>query len=687
MPNTKHLNLLWTLCLSLFSYVIAFSQTDILINPQTDGGFELGNRSFAANGWTVTANNATQVNQWITGNGATAGFTGGACAYITNQPNTTVKPHSFTPGQGSTVHFYRDVRFTAGKTFVQLTFNSVNLIFDAPLQVRIVHKDSALTKGVLLSGTYTNQSSTYQSFSTTINSAILGNCNRDTTLRLVFSWSDSTRMFGTLPPAVDNISLTASPNSPILSGLDSIFTIDNTRPTNGTNFNNFRDAVIALNTNISASCNIAKSLIFNVLAGQKFTQEIPNIIASGRSNATIIFRKSGTGVNPVIKPIASNTSLAEACVIIQGGDYITFDGIDIDGRKDSINPKQFETGFTLHRGAQYNTIKNCTITMTLQRSSSGGLASGILQSNSSDLSSVSNSYNRYLNINFKDCPRGLWFWATNNNPNPDSDIEIGSTDPQTYTSFEVAEGSEAESKAVEAYQVRNLTIHHIRSNAPIFCSSLTGQNKIHNNKIVVPSGNLCLSIYSFNTSAVFDIYNNFLSMPRTTYGYRAFEGKAGPVDIGSLQTGMDVNFFNNSVFIDATIAKNPVNQTSCINIQNAGKTRLLNNIFVNNTLENAQQPNQYCISASNVSLITSNYNVYWRKTPNTKIALYDFNTPLANLSDWRNAFGSNRQELNSIETDPLFYSQTDLHTYGSGLDARELPPSVMSPLILIMKPA
>ncbi len=76
---------------------------------------------------------------------------------------------------------------------------------------------------------------------------------------------------------------------------------------------------------------------FNVAAGhtETFTSDSSGkISATGTVSNPIVFQKSGVGANPKITA-GVGTGTRDGIIILRGGDYITFDGIDV-----SENPAQ-----------------------------------------------------------------------------------------------------------------------------------------------------------------------------------------------------------------------------------------------------------------------------------------------------------------------------------------------------------
>lgn len=208
--------------LSLFIITVfsmqAWAQTTI-IDPTTAGAFEGAN--FTADGWTV-ANNAT-TNQWVQSTGATAGFTGTQCAYITNNAAGTPPPHAYTNSASRVSALYRDVSVPAGETTILLSFRWINLgetSFDR-LQVWAVPTSFTppnVTTGITSTGTApTGRVALGTGATGYVNSATWGTANitipaayAGTSFRLVFQWRNDGSGGSNPPIAVDDVSLISS---------------------------------------------------------------------------------------------------------------------------------------------------------------------------------------------------------------------------------------------------------------------------------------------------------------------------------------------------------------------------------------------------------------------------------------------------------------------------------------------
>ncbi len=126
---------------------------------------------------------------------------------------------------------------------------------------------------------------------------------------------------------------------------------------------------------------------FNVAAGEIFTENPPAIITSGTSTKPILFQSSDSLLtNPVLKATGGTNTFG---IKISGGDYFTFDRIDITNVGVATN---LTYGFWLDglnsNGALYNTIKNCHITLSKTNTSSCSIYSN----------GISNGTNNNLNL-------------------------------------------------------------------------------------------------------------------------------------------------------------------------------------------------------------------------------------------------------------------------------------------------
>lgn len=219
MSSSERSNKLSVLLLHFFLLVTAVSAAQTtLISPTGDGGFENGT-TFPANNWTVTSGTATQ-NQWVCNTGATAGFSGTRCAYITNN-NVGTPVHSYTLSAARVTHLYRNVTVPAAETNLNLAFNWIGLgegvaydkmkIWLVPTAFTPVYGTAIIASGTAPSGNVAVGLANYNmQASWTSASIILPASYAGTTFKLVFEWSNDGSLGSQPPSGIDNISLTSS---------------------------------------------------------------------------------------------------------------------------------------------------------------------------------------------------------------------------------------------------------------------------------------------------------------------------------------------------------------------------------------------------------------------------------------------------------------------------------------------
>lgn len=470
--------LVWALPAAL-SVSMAQAQT-ILLNPADSGGFESGTGSLSDNGWTGVGNASNDT--WYTGNpGITNSYNpplvGTRHAYI----GATAGTWGYGAGSGNfAAHMYKDITVPAGQTQVILSFkyqikggtNNKLFVYVCPNNaVPVLSQPSgnggAVTNDgwgagtgvplLLFASATPNTSTGPLTYSMAIPTSFLNNCNNSRTFRIVFtSWRNNAGSATNNPSgAVDDIKITSQvPVSPA----PSTFTINNTLPTSGTNFNNFTDAINWLNA--VSTCGLSNPITFNVSAGQTFNENTPYITASGTASNQIVFQKSGAGANPVIRPTGefganmpttSNPGQHDYGICLHGADYVTFDGIDITSNNfapaTAATSVAVEYGYLIRsasngNGANNNTIKNTTIildrTAWLFNGSAPG-SRGIVQSaNGTAGGAVSatnqngtNSNNSYYNFTIGNVNQGMLIYGAFQTL-PDQNTKIGTLAPGTF---------------------------------------------------------------------------------------------------------------------------------------------------------------------------------------------------------------------------------------------------------------
>jgi hypothetical protein len=199
-----------------------------------------------------------------------------------------------------------------------------------------------------------------------------------------------------------------------LSAMSGVYTIDNTLPTAGTNFNNFTDAVAMLNP-----AGLTGPVVFNVISGQtwslacapspdNFGIKITNKTTTATN--TVTFQKSGTAANPTLF-ITGTSSTGDAGIWLYEADYITFDGINIVCAGTS-SADYVEFGLHLNGsaadGCSYNTFKNGLIDLSRTNTATRGIR---LLSSSATSAAGTNNYNKFYNNTIQDAHQGYYMLA------------------------------------------------------------------------------------------------------------------------------------------------------------------------------------------------------------------------------------------------------------------------------------
>lgn len=135
---------------------------------------------------------------------------------------------------------------------------------------------------------------------------------------------------------------------------------------------------------------VAGPVTINVAAG--YTETAPvgglklNTVPGASAANYVIFQKSGVGANPLVSAYSGGTATPTSMIqdgiwMFIGADFITIDAIDLVD-PNTTNPSTMEYGYGLYKasvtnGCQYNTIKNCVITLRSTNTAAGaGTAAG-----------------------------------------------------------------------------------------------------------------------------------------------------------------------------------------------------------------------------------------------------------------------------------------------------------------------
>lgn len=691
----------------------------VLINPALGGGFEMGT-GFTANGWTVV--NGSASNQWYTGT-VPSGFTNNS-AYISSDAGVT---NDYT-NTSSVVHFYQDITFPAGETSIGLSFDwhalgesgfyDAIIVSLAPTSYTPTVGTSSLGTSNLGSptvelGRFWNNSAT-QTANLAVPASVVGNCSAPATWRLIFTWKNDGSGGSNPSAAIDNISLASSVST--ITSAGGIFTIDNTQPLSASNFPNFTSAIAALN-GATACGPLASPVTFNVAAGQTFNELPPVITATGSASTQITFQKNGAGANPVIISTGTSSS-SDGSLIVSGGDYFIFDGIDINNSASAA----MEYGYILRNasatdGAKNNTIKNTSI--QLNRTNSSSYASGIAISASSSYgggttpssATGSNDNNQLINISINGAAAyGISVYGSSSYPDNGNSIssETGIRNTITNvgpTSSTYISAAGINTNAQSGMTITNTDVSAITSNQAaaygIVMKNAFGNCTINTNSVynVSNQGSTSTSSVAYGINAqnnttgtnniqivnnmVGNIYTSYTgSATSTRYAIGIFAG------VSSASTSQSYDILHNTVSIGSGLT--PTYSNTCFEIQNvAAIYTVQNNIFANFSNAQTGSARHYTWVSTSATRIgatgsLSDYNdLYVANDLGTSGFTGRGNTTdMASIQDWTAALtASAGTDLNSISGTPVFVdNNSDLHlnlgTSGTELESAGTTTSV-----------
>jgi hypothetical protein len=154
------------------------------------------------------------------------------------------------------------------------------------------------------------------------------------------------------------------------------YTINNTMPTAGRNFNSFLDAVAALN------CGVSGPVVFNVAnTGSNYNERVViNQVPGTSATNTIKFNGNGSVIS-----YSATTTGNRAIILLNGTDHITLDSFVVDPGTATNNV----WGIVLMNKSDSVTIKNCTINIGNLASTSTTTLMGIVVNNSESLTLTS----------------------------------------------------------------------------------------------------------------------------------------------------------------------------------------------------------------------------------------------------------------------------------------------------------
>jgi len=467
-------------------------------------------------------------------------------------------------------------------------------------------------------GTYSNIGSSSNSYSLTINpTATLYyrcavTCGGSTTY--------STPVVVTVPP--------------LISGT---FTINSNNPTGSGNFQTFTEAINSL------SCGIGGKVIFNVEPGSGPYLEQITIPAISGASATNTITFHGNGA--VIEASAPVTATRHV-IKLDGADYVTIDSLDI--RTTATGTSAYGWGVHFINGANYDTIKNCIIsigsTSTTQSNSGGIVMAG---STSTITTDGSYSYNVIQNNTITGGYQGIIINGTATSLNAVGNKVLHNKILDFYANG--MEFTDTDSLVVSGNDISRPARTTVTTGSGMEIGSgnkraLINANRIHNTHGAA-SGSTTYGIYSNACDAPAGQENRYTN--NLLYN---FNGTTGTI-YGIYSSSSDGSFYyNNTIVLDNTAATAGITR-GFYQLTAATRVEFKNNIVVVNR---GGSDAKYCLYfGTTTSTIVSNNNVLYNVSGAGTNGIGYFGAGFTDITAWKGA-NSAAYDQASVSIDPLF---------------------------------
>ena len=382
----------------------------------------------------------------------------------------------------------------------------------------------------------------------------------------------------------------------------------------------------------------------------------------GAGGYTMLIRPSGAART------ITGTGSSATLIKLNGADRVTIDGSLSGGTDRSltiVNPYASSAASVIWvasttgpNGATNNTVKNCSVVGASPTTTLGAIVSS--GSSLGALAETANSNNTFQNNAIAAAQYGITLVGPTGNETGNSIVDnvIGSTVAASKIGFngiavfQQANATVASNSIAGVNTATTSTASGIRVSGTASGISITA-NQIADVKNTNTGGWGAngIQLNSSTTAANVTVSNNFIS-DVAAYGYASGAGVSdnGYGIIAVTGGGYNIYFNTVSLTTDQTVAGIPaaINVTS--GIATAGSIDLRNNILSNQETVGTR----YAIYSGAAATVYANinYNVYYAQNVGY------LGTAQATLAAWQAATG---QDANSISTDPLLISATDLH--------------------------
>jgi len=455
-----------------------------------------------------------------------------------------------------------------------------------------------------------------------------------------------------------------------------------------------------------------------------------NIYGNTTETATAAINASGGTASYTSITIAPKTtvrtitgSIVGAIIKLNGADNVTIDG-RIGGSGNNLNVTNTNTSAAtaaiwvssngVALGATNNIIRNLNIACGADQSTSTNSTFGIIQCGttiSTTANGDDNDNNQYLYNNITKCRYGITTRGNTTNLNLGIIVSNNIIGPASFGSNQIGKVGifmQADQGAI----VSNNTVQFVGGQ---YANTTAGADRIGiaigNESWSTAPSTITSNSYTVTNNIIHDIIDertfsavgllmattgggsptNNVAANNLIYNVRS-NGTAGDQTVGlGISGGHSDKVVFNSIYLSGDVDPNPsasasTNYGSGIRIANANGTTHLNLTLMNNIvsldLSSSSGPTvRYYAISGNSSAYSfgtggENYNAYYINPSNPQLMTgglgstsgVALTTQFATLANWQAAY-TVPQDANSIASQPLFVSSTDLHLQSSGSNA------------------
>ncbi len=398
------------------------------------------------------------------------------------------------------------------------------------------------------------------------------------------------------------------------------------------------DAVTDLSTN-----GVAGPVIFNIRDGVYTGKLVFNAIAGTSLTNTVTFQsENGDSSLVTITSPTSGSSATNYTVSLTNTDYITFSKVTLE-RSGAL---AYSHVIELSGGNDYNNFNNCVITC--------GPVTGTAAFQALVYSAVStaDNYNVFNSCRVENGSFGFYLYGTSAAV-PESGNMIMNCQVLNQTNYGIQVGNAMEFMAQGNYITGISTSY----GSAIYLSNISGNSLAIDNKINLPEGGTGISLSQSNAGAGNEIIiaNNFVYISNSVTTTQAYGIR--------VNTCVNTGVYYNNVNIKATVAV--ANNYAFNAAGTCTNLKAMNNVFVANT--------GYVVGNAVGALTVMNHNDLFKTGANNFATVGTTN--YANFNAW---VAATNFDTNSVNIDPLYISNTDLHIQTFALNAMAVPVTAIT---------